>query len=64
MNRIESFLKLLILFSKWEIKLGDGTDMTVDMIITAVGLLHKPHLPKFKGDDSFKVSLIDLKNTS
>ena len=38
----------------WSLHLGDGRKMTTRMVITAVGTLSTPTLPKFNGIDNFK----------
>ena len=38
----------------WTLHLGDGRKMTTRMVITAVGTLSTPTLPKFNGIDNFK----------
>ena len=38
----------------WTLLLGDGRKMTTRMVITAVGTLSTPTLPKFNGIDNFK----------
>ena len=38
----------------WALHLGDGRKMTTRMVITAVGTLSTPTLPKFNGIDNFK----------
>lgn len=37
----------------WTVRLDDGRDMTTRFVITAVGTLSTPSLPKFEGLDSF-----------
>ena len=38
----------------WTVRFGDGSEQTVDLLVTAVGQLSQPVLPKIPGADSFK----------
>jgi cation diffusion facilitator CzcD-associated flavoprotein CzcO len=40
--------------STWVVHLDDGRDLTSRMVITAVGLLSAPTLPRYEGMDSFE----------
>ena len=38
----------------WRLHLGDGTDMTCELLLPAIGLLSAPTLPRYEGLDDFR----------
>ncbi len=39
---------------RWHLRIGDGTDDVVDVLVSAAGVLHHPKLPEIEGLDSFE----------